>query len=89
MRVESKRQPRLEMLARVFPDEYGRRDIVPPPEPIPVNSMPPMTLVLSMNGEKRETTFEEAQEILCGGFPIYREPPDKSEPGNGDGNDKA
>jgi hypothetical protein len=58
------------MLARVFPDEYGRRDIVPPLEPIPASPMPHMTLVLSMpNGEKRETTFTEAEKIFCGHFP--------------------
>jgi hypothetical protein len=39
-------------------------------EPIPVSPMPPLTVVLSTNGKKRETTFQEAQEILCGGFPI-------------------
>jgi hypothetical protein len=63
-------RPRLEMLARVFPDEYGRRDIVPPPEPIPASPMPGMTLVLSMpNGEKRPTDFKEAEKIFCGHFP--------------------
>jgi hypothetical protein len=46
-----------------------------------------MQLVLSTNGERRETTFAEAQEILCGGFPIRDEPPDESELGNGDGID--
>jgi len=77
-------RPRLEMLARVFPDEYGRRDIVPLPTE-PASPMPPMTLVLSMNGEKRETTFEEAERIFCGHFPRRDEPPeDESEPGNGD-----
>lgn len=74
-------RPRLEMLARVFPDEYGRRDIVPLPT-APASPMPPMTLILSMNGEKRETTFEEAEEIFCGHFPRRDEPPDESELGN-------
>ncbi len=82
-------RPRLEMLARVFPDEYGRRDIVPPPsEAIP--AMPPIRYVLSMpNGEQRETTFEEAQKIFAGHFPIREQMPE-TEPmprfhtGNGD-----
>jgi hypothetical protein len=50
--------------------------------------MPPLTIVLSTpDGKKRETTFKEAQKILCGGFPIRNEPPDESELGNGDGID--
>jgi hypothetical protein len=80
-------RPRLEMLARVFPDEYGRRDIVRPPEPIPASPMPGMTLVLSMpNGEKRPIDFEAAEKIFCGHFPrrdMYDLPTEKgnSSPG--------
>lgn len=58
------------MLARVFPDEYGRRDVVPPPREA-ISAMPPIRYVLSMpNGEQRETTFEEAQKIFAGHFPV-------------------
>ena len=47
-----------------------------------------MQLLLSMpNGEKRETTFKEAQEILCGGFPIRDEPPDDELGNDADGID--
>lgn len=39
------------------------------------------------DGKKREASFKEAEKILCGGFPIRNEPPDESDPGNGDGID--
>jgi hypothetical protein len=61
---------RLDILARVFPGEYGR-DVVPAAELIPASPMPPVNLVLAMpNGEKRATSFAEAEKIFCGDFPI-------------------
>ena len=60
------------MLSKSFPLEYGDRPL--PPLPAPAEEPKPaplvMQLVLSMpNGERRETTFEEAQKIFCGDFP--------------------
>jgi hypothetical protein len=68
---------RLEILARVFPDEYGRRDLVPPTEPNPPSPMPSIRYVLSMpDGSQRETTFQEAAQIFAGHFPIKDEMPE-------------
>jgi hypothetical protein len=70
------------LLSKGWPLEFGDRPPVPT-ESTPATQMPPMTLILSTNGVKRETTFKEAQEILCGGFPIHDQPPAESELGNG------
>ena len=57
------------LLEKGWPLEFGDRPSVAT-EAIPAAPMP-LTLVLSMpDGKKRETRFQEAQEILCGGFPI-------------------
>ena len=65
------------LLEKGWPKEYGDR-IAVETEPIPVG---PMTVVLATsNGKKRETTFQEAQEILCGGFPIRDTYEGKSSP---------
>jgi hypothetical protein len=74
------------LLAKNFPLQYGDRPLPPLPAPAEEPKAAPlvMQLVLSTpDGKKRETTFAEAQEILCGGFPIRNEPPDESELGNG------
>jgi transposase len=69
------------LLSKGWPLQYGDR-IAVETDPIPVSPMPPLTLLFSMpNGKKQKTTFKEAQEILCAGFPIRDEPPDESELG--------
>jgi hypothetical protein len=74
-------RPRLEILARVFRDEYGRD--VPPTEPIP-SPMPPLVLSLAMpDGQTKPVSFEEAEQIFAGDFPRRDQPPsDESETGN-------
>jgi hypothetical protein len=53
------------LLSKGWPLEFGDRPPVAT-EAIPAAPMPPMTLILSMpNGEKRKTTFEEAEKIFC------------------------
>jgi hypothetical protein len=47
---------RLELLARVFPDEYGRRDPVPPPPPPPE---PPPDLSRSVKIQVPDGFFEQ------------------------------
>jgi hypothetical protein len=49
--------------------------------------MPPLNLILSTNGQTKSVSFKQAKKILCGGFTRRDEPPDESEPGNGDGID--
>jgi hypothetical protein len=57
------------LLSKGWPLEFGDRPPVAT-ETIPASPTPDMTLVLSMpNGEKRKTTFEEAEKIFCGHFP--------------------
>jgi hypothetical protein len=72
-------RPRLELLARVFPDEYGRREIVPQVE----QERPPTLLkvVLNTNGK----TLEEITN-----FPIIDDkspPPDEAKPPPADNKD--
>jgi hypothetical protein len=91
-------RPRLELLARVYPDEYGRREIVPlPPQPPP----PPPDLSRSIRftcggvdvGEymrlKGELRVIEAELQAIGAlpdFPVMHEPASTapSEPGSSD-----
>jgi hypothetical protein len=70
------------LLEKGWPLEYGDRLAVEA-DPSPM----PMTLVLSTNGKERKTTFKEAQEILCSGFPIRDkyEPPGELAPITTDG----
>jgi hypothetical protein len=70
-------RPRLELLARVFPDEYGRREIVPQVE----QERPPTLLkvVLNTNGK----TLEEITN-----FPIIESlPPNEAKPPHADNKD--
>ncbi|SRR6266542_120285 len=57
------------LLEKGWPLEYGDRRPLPPPvttESTPATQMPPLNLILSMpNGERRKTTFEEAEKIFC------------------------
>jgi hypothetical protein len=71
------------LLSKGWPKEFGDR-IPMETDPIPVSSMPPMTLVLSTpDGKKREASFKEVEKIFCGDFPIRDQPPgDESELGN-------
>jgi hypothetical protein len=73
------------LLSKGWPLEFGDR-IAVETDPVPVSSMPPMNLILSMpDGTQRPTSFTEAEKILCAGFTRRDEPPEESEPGNSDG----
>jgi hypothetical protein len=73
------------LLSKGWPLEFGDR-IAVETDPVPVSSMPPMNLILSMpDGTQRPTSFTEAEKILCAGFTRRDEIPEESEPGNSDG----
>jgi hypothetical protein len=61
---------KLELLSRIYPNEFGRRDLAP----IPVEPQPePRPAVAFVLADRKSVSFEEAQKIY-GDFPVQESP---------------
>ncbi len=76
-------------LERCWPAEFARtEDRRLPEEASAAANMPPVKIVIATpDGKTKPVSSQQAEKILCGGFPIRNEPPGDDSNGDLDGDD--